>query len=1034
MKISTICFALGTLCLLVLSPLSLIAQLSGTYTVGDGGDFASLSAAVETLNQKGVDGPATFQLQKGRYEEQITIRKVPGAGDRNPIIFESESGNPRDVTIFYQHLGSSASNNEHVIRIDTTDYVTIRNLTIENPGEIYATGVRVSGSAHTTIERNIIRVTPELKFAQPLNACVFAYDAAALVVRSCTLSGGYAGVNVLGPNEEQPVEGILIENNRMQNGRVELGGAGVTIQDYMDAEIVGNTITQQDGTGINLDNCDGALRVEANRITMRPERFATGINATQCDGGNGRSLFANNAIINIGGDTLTACIGLYFNATRNSDILFNSVHLANSNTDRFQSTTNVTVSFATFNNDSLRIYNNVFTNMRDREVISYPIGNAYFEADHNNLYTNGDRLGFLASGPATNLDSIQRTSGRELQSYSIPPCYTSRDDLQTNSAVLDGAGKFFAEVPRDIDGRLRDPEHPDIGAFEYTFDPSGLSGTYTVGPGGDYETLAEAVEDLHTRCVEGPVEFAMLPGTHTGRHTINRIPGTSETNTITLRSETNRAEDAVLSYQFRYFIDYLLRLRNAEHVVLRNLTLRPTDTIFQGASLWLAGNPNNILIEENFFENGMEESPAFNTSHIYSEDGSIPSAIRIHNNRFLRGVNGIYLMNCFGLDCEDTNRVHGTEVTGNSFLMADSTRNARSPISLYHHESPLLEGNELRSAGTGINLVQCAGFVRVMNNNLDIRGTDLITSFATGINFTFPGRMEPFGLISNNMVRVHDPAYAPDRATSLTGLNLGQAKNMFVLYNSVVVHDSAGQSLALAVPFGTDSIVLYNNILANYSGGPALRIKFVERFYREFGFDYNLFYSTGDTIGIWNDTGRTSLAAIQGVLGTDSNSIVADPHFLSSEDLHIDSQSPAVNAGFAINNLIINDVDYSYLIAEDIDGEPRGRDRTEIGADELDIVSVRERGETSGKRPELSVSGMHHAGQELTVRFRLHSGSHVRLAFTDLTGKNMVRLANRIFSAGEHAITVNTGNFATGPYWFFLETESGTVSVGTVLY
>ncbi len=919
------------------------AQLSGLYSVGNGGDFRNLTEAIEQLNRKGVRGPTTFQILKGRYEEQVKISSVRGASDQNPIVIESESGNPRDVTIFYQHLGSSANNNEHVIRVDSTDYVTVRNLTIENPGEIYGTGLRVMGAAHTTFTGNIVQVTPKPQFVQPLNSCVFVTNAPELVIQECVLNGGFAGIHATGLNDSSLIKNIRIEENRMANGLVGLGGSGVWLKNYRDATIKGNTITQQDGTGLSIDNCDGQLRIEANRVTLRPERFGIGVSITGSQAAAKRSLIANNVVMVIDGDTLTANVGMTFNEITNADILFNTVHVANFNTDQFQSTTNIAVSFNGFNNDSLRIFNNIFTNLRGREVIVYPIGNAYYESDYNNLYTTGDILGRSPTGAGVvpTLDSLQRESGIELHSYSVSPCYSLRTNLQTNSEILDGSGRGFPEVPTDINGKDRKPLNPDIGAFEYDFKPNGLSGTYTVGTGGDYETLREAIEDLHTRCVEGPVEFALLPGTYNEQNTINPIPGTSETNTVTFRSESGTPEDAVLSRQFTWFTDYLLRLKAAENIVLKDLTIQALDTLYSGISIWLVGETNNIQILNNNFLNGTNTQPATNTNHIYSDDESIPANLLVQGNRFLSGIGGVVLSNCFGFDCDDEEPSVGTRVIDNTFRMNDTSRTFRSPIALQHHDSPVIDGNDIQSFGSGISLTQCAGLVQVTNNKVDVRGTDFASSVATGISFTFPSRTEPFGLVANNMVRAHDPVHLPDRTSSLVGLNLGQSKNMFVLYNSIVVQDSASQSVALSIPFGTDSVVLYNNIVANYSGGPAQRIKFVERFYKEFGFDYNLLYTTGDTIAVWNDTGRTSLAAIQSVLGTDSNSIVADPQFLSDSSLHIASTSPAVNTGFAINSFVINDIDYSHLIANDIDGEPRGTDVTEIGADELDLGTSR---------------------------------------------------------------------------------------------
>ena len=956
------------------------AQLSGTFTVGSGGDFETFSTAVEALNEKGVDGPTTFKLLKGRYEEQVYISNVPGAGASNPIIFESESGNPRDVTIFYQHLGASANNNEDVIRVDTTDFVTIRNLTIENPGEIYGTGIRATGSANLRISKAIINVTQKPRFVQPLNSCIYLFNTPNLVLEQCTLSGGFAGINGFGLSDTIPTEGITIQETSMSHGIIGLGGAGIILKNYREVTIKQNTVTQTDGTGISVENCSSRLLVEANRITLRPERFGTGIILRNCDGSEQRNLVANNVVLIIDSDTASGLIGLSVSETKRADFFHNTIHVSGDNTDRFQVTSNIAASFSSFNNDSLRIFNNIFTNMRGREAISYPVGNVTYESDFNNIYTTGDILGRIPAGNVPTLDSLQRGLEKELNSHSTSPCYSLRTDLQTNSEVLDNVGIPLLEVTKDIEGNSRNPNTPDIGAFEYDFVPKGLSGVYTVGPDGDYETLNRALEDLHTRCVEGPVEFAMLDGEHNVYETINEIPGTSSENTITLRSESGNPDNVVLHHLFSFILGerHLLRLRGIDHFRLRDVTIRADDSIYFGTALWIIGKVNDLHITDNIFDG----SRADNTTHIFADEDGSPDGIRIERNEFIGGTGGIRLNRCFGFDCLEEDRIHGTKIIENAFRRADTSRDLQFPISLQFHHAPEIHRNDIESIGTGISLNQCSGPLRITKNRIDVRGSNFGSSSATGISFGFTSTTEPFGLIANNMVHVHDPIYIPDRTSTLTGVNIGQSKNMRVLFNSIAVRDSASQSIGLEIPFGSDSITAYNNIIASFNDNPAYRIKFIERFNKTFDIDHNLIYSTGDTIAVWNDTGRTDLASIQSVLGSEMNSVVAEPQFLSEDDLHISVTSPAIQAGFP----------FSDLAFDDIDGELRDILRPEIGADELDVTSVHDYQGLHGTELTMRVQGANPLAYNTKIHFRLPYRSPVQLSVLNAVGKNILVL------------------------------------------
>ncbi len=69
--------------------------------------------------------------------------------------------------------------------------------------------------------------------------------------------------------------------------------------------------------------------------------------------------------------------------------------------------------------------------------------------------------------------------------------------------------------------------------------PLGLSGTFTIGPIGNYATLTAALADLHTKGVSGPVTLELQPGytctAETFPITFNATPCASPTKNITIR-------------------------------------------------------------------------------------------------------------------------------------------------------------------------------------------------------------------------------------------------------------------------------------------------------------------------------------------------------------------------------------------------------------------------------------------------------------------------------------------------------------------
>src|SRR5512139_1894721 len=77
------------------------AQLSGTYSIGSGGNYSSFTAAVNALTTQGVNGAVTFNVNTGSYSEQIEIPAISGASAVNTITFQAQSGNAANVTLSY---------------------------------------------------------------------------------------------------------------------------------------------------------------------------------------------------------------------------------------------------------------------------------------------------------------------------------------------------------------------------------------------------------------------------------------------------------------------------------------------------------------------------------------------------------------------------------------------------------------------------------------------------------------------------------------------------------------------------------------------------------------------------------------------------------------------------------------------------------------------------------------------------------------------------------------------------------------------
>jgi len=147
------------------------------------------------------------------------------------------------------------------------------------------------------------------------------------------------------------------------------------------------------------------------------------------------------------------------------------------------------------------------------------------------------------------------------------------------------------------------------------------------------------------------------------------------------------------------------------------------------------------------------------------------------------------------------------------------------------------------------------------------------------------------------------------------------------LYHNDTDHTYSGE---LYVQFDTRNNVIKNNILYADSQNVLVTNDYTENTGNEM--DYNIYYSPGGANGSewqWKKQDYSSFSAWQSGTGNDAHGMFVNPQLVNpaSGDLHIQSGSPAINAGANLSSDVIG--------TEDIDGDARIQGGTvDIGADE----------------------------------------------------------------------------------------------------
>ena len=275
---------------------------------------------------------------------------------------------------------------------------------------------------------------------------------------------------------------------------------------------------------IRLDYCDGANVVEDNSI-YGPDMIY-GLYLTYCQSASESEATIINNLISV------EDYGIYmyqYNTYQN--VYYNSVNVLDNNALYYSS-----------NNDQFDIKNNIFYSASSASPALNVANSTGFTGNYNDLFSNYTYPVYY-SGEQTFTE--YQATGNGANSVNLEPVYNTDSTLVPMRLVLDNLGTPIAGITDDIYGNTRSTTTPDMGAIEFTPSGSALSGTYTIGTGGDYTTFQSARDALVANAISGPVVFNILAGTYDEQLLLNEMVGASTTNTVTFQSADANADSVI---------------------------------------------------------------------------------------------------------------------------------------------------------------------------------------------------------------------------------------------------------------------------------------------------------------------------------------------------------------------------------------------------------------------------------------------------------------------------------------------------------
>ncbi len=226
---------------------NLSAQLSGSLTIGSGGNYASFADAVSALNSQGVSGNVVFNVLTGVYNEQFEIGTINGVSGSNRVSFQAQTGNAADVTVqFNQTAGAN-----YIVRLNGSDYITFQNLTFLAAGTSYGRIIVLGDNSDNNIVSNCVFNGAAINTTSDVFAAIYCAPTTntsdAVTISDNVFNDVSVGVYFNGVSYLTLASGIQVTSNTFTHVR-----RGIVLNYHLAPLISGNVIQSDGDRGIEV--------------------------------------------------------------------------------------------------------------------------------------------------------------------------------------------------------------------------------------------------------------------------------------------------------------------------------------------------------------------------------------------------------------------------------------------------------------------------------------------------------------------------------------------------------------------------------------------------------------------------------------------------------------------------------------------------------------------------------------------------------------------------------------------------------------